>query len=156
VRVVNHYAKRVVLSLVRESQARLPGRTISTPLDAALLARSFIRDDPREHLIAIYLDTKHAPVGVHVVSIGSCSETSLAPRELFGPAMLCNAVGIVLAHNHPTGDPTPSTADEQSTQRMIEAGKLLGISVLDHVIIGADCYYAFSEGRKRNFPMMDS
>ncbi len=82
------------------------------------------------------LNTKNNITGINVVSIGSLNSSLVHPREVFKAAILGNAAAIILAHNHPSGDPSPSPEDLEITRRLVEAGKILGIEVLDHVIIG--------------------
>jgi DNA repair protein RadC len=86
--------------------------------------------------VAVLLDTKGQVIGVTTISIGDLSSALVHPREVFKPAVLANAASVLLAHNHPSGDPTPSSEDVSVTRRLAEAGALLGIDVLDHVVIG--------------------
>lgn len=134
--------RRVRLSLVRET-ADQP-YTLRTPDDVARLLRAFIGDDPRERVVAAYLDTKHRPVAVHEVSVGVADASDMHPREVFGPAVALAATALVVAHNHPSGDPAPSAEDRKITERLRQAGELLGIALLDHIIFGA-------EGRQFSF-----
>jgi DNA repair protein RadC len=82
------------------------------------------------------LDTKNRVIGLNLVSIGILDSTLVSPREVFKPALLANAASVIIAHNHPSGDPAPSPEDRRVTQTLSEAGKLLGVDVLDHVILG--------------------
>jgi DNA repair protein RadC len=84
------------------------------------------------------LDVKNQVIGIHTVSIGNLNSAIVSPREVFKAAILANAASIILGHNHPSGDTTPSPEDIQVTQVLFQAGKLLDIDVLDHVIIGED------------------
>jgi DNA repair protein RadC len=84
----------------------------------------------------VALNTKNKIVGIHVITIGGINQAFVEPREIFQQAILNNAVSIILFHNHPSGDPEPSKADIELTRKLEEAGKLLGIRVLDHIIIG--------------------
>ena len=86
--------------------------------------------------MVILLDRKNAPIGLNTVSIGSLTASVVHMREVFKPAILANAAAILCGHNHPSGDPTPSREDRALTQRLVEAGKLLGIAVLDHIVLG--------------------
>lgn len=95
---------------------------------------------PNEHFLVIAVNAKGEIIGYQVTSIGSLSEAPVSPRNVFQFALLCNASGICLIHNHPSGDPTPSPGDINTTQRLREAGDLLEIPVLDHVIIGEGTY----------------
>ena len=133
------------LSVVRERtdvryDARKPA---SNSLAADTLLRPFYAGVDREHFIVLLLDQKNRPIGVHTVAIGSLSAAIVHPREVFKAAILANASGIVLSHNHPSGDASPSGEDIAITKRVREAGDLLGIRVLDHLILGDDECYSF-------------
>ena len=86
--------------------------------------------------MVLMLDTKNRVIGINTVSVGILDSALVHPREVFKPAILCNASSIILAHNHPSGDPSPSFEDQRVTKRIKEAGDLLGIEVLDHVVVG--------------------
>jgi DNA repair protein RadC len=90
----------------------------------------------REHFIVAYLNRKGALNAVCTISIGGLHSSIVHPREVFKPAILTSSASVILIHNHPSGDPTPSREDVETTRRLIDAGKILGIEVLDHVIIG--------------------
>lgn len=105
---------------------------------------SFLRHETKEHFIALHLDGKNRIVCCDMVSTGSLSQSIVHPRELFKTALLSSAAAVILMHNHPTGDPTPSTEDLTITRRLQEAGDMIGIRVLDHIVIG-DSYYSFAE-----------
>src|SRR5262249_19479050 len=103
--------------------------------------------DPKTVLRHALLNQKNRVVGVNTVSIGSLTASVVHPREVFKPAILSNAAAIILAHNHPSGQPQPSQEDRVLTVRLVAAGKLLGISVLDHVVIGdgTSAYFSFAD-----------
>ncbi|SNB45488.1 DNA repair protein RadC [Geobacter sp. DSM 9736] len=103
-----------------------------------------LRHEAKEHFIALHLDGKNRIACLDRVSIGSLNQCVVHPREVFKTACLSNAAAILLIHNHPSGDPTPSREDMEITRRLTEAGELLGIKVLDHIIIG-DSYTSFAE-----------
>jgi DNA repair protein RadC len=126
---------------VREASA------LKTDVDVVKAFRRHIAKDPREHFVAIYLDSKHYPIGIHTVSIGTVNGTMVGPREVFAPAVALYAAAVIVAHNHPSGDPAPSSEDRLVTERLKEAGELLGIELLDHVILGSKGHYSFAEGR---------
>ena len=105
---------------------------------------SFLMHETKEHFIALHLDGKNRIVCCDMVSTGSLNQSIVHPRELFKTALLSSAAAVILLHNHPTGDPTPSTEDIEITRRLREAGDMIGIRVLDHIVIG-DSYYSFSE-----------
>lgn len=137
--------RRVRVSLVRE-QADRP-YAVRHAGDVVGLLRAFLGDDPRERFAVVYLDTKHRPIAVHDAHVGTCDSSPVHPREVFGPALSLAATSIVVAHNHPSGDPTPSANDRAVTDRLRQAGELLGIALLDHVVIGSERFYSFaSEG----------
>ncbi len=94
----------------------------------------------REHFIVAYLNRKGALNAICTVSIGGLHSSIVHPREVFKPAILTSSASVILIHNHPSGDPTPSREDIEVTNRLIEAGKILGIEVLDHIIIGVGNY----------------
>lgn len=110
--------------------------TISTPEDVVALCSPQLRGADREHFWALALNTKNQLVKMVEVSVGSLNASIVHPRELFRDAVRASAAAVVVVHNHPSGDPTPSGADIQLTRRLIKAGDVLGIEVLDHVIIG--------------------
>ena len=103
-----------------------------------------LRLEAKEHFIALHLDGKNRITCLDRVSVGSLNQSIVHPRELFKTACLSSAAAILLLHNHPTGDTTPSSEDLEITRRIKEAGDLLGIKVLDHIIIG-DSYLSFAE-----------
>lgn len=99
-----------------------------------------------EYLYMLALNTKGKPLGVFEISHGTVDSTFCNPREIFIKALLCGASGIVIVHNHPSGNTMPSKQDIESYDRLKEAGKLIGINVLDSVIVG-ESYYSFAENR---------
>jgi DNA repair protein RadC len=99
----------------------------------------------REHFMVVGLDAKHAVIGINTVSIGSVTMSIVHPREVFKPLVLMNASAVILAHNHPTGDVTPSQEDRALTRRLKDGGDLLGITVLDHVVLGEGRYHSFAD-----------
>ena len=131
----------VSIKMVREGSMLYNIRKISSPRDALDLGRQFIQDSDREELIACCLDTKNQPTSINVVSIGSLNSSIVHPREVFKVAILSNAASIILFHNHPSGDPTPSSEDINVTNRLKEVGKLIGIDVIDHIVIGSENSY---------------
>lgn len=120
--------------------------SIKSPDDAANVGKGFmcIHEEPEEYLYMICMNTKNKIIGVFEVSHGSVNSSIVSPREVFQKALLANAVSIIMMHNHPSGDPTPSKQDIEVTKRLVEAGNLLGVEVLDHIIIG-DHYSSLKE-----------
>ncbi|MCG8651249.1 MAG: DNA repair protein RadC [Pirellulales bacterium] len=96
------------------------------------------RDGVQEEFHTVTLDTKHKPIHTHRVTVGTLDASLVHPREVFRPAIRDAASAVILVHNHPSGDPTPSREDHQVTQRLTEAGQLLGITVLDHIIVAKE------------------
>ena len=117
---------------------------VTRPLDAARLASALLGDSSVEKVLALHLTTKNALIGVHVVSVGTLDGSLVHPRDVFKAACLSNAAGLILAHNHPSGDPTPSQDDRDLVARLRRAGELLGVDLLDSIIVtDTDRYYSF-------------
>jgi DNA repair protein RadC len=104
-----------------------------------------IKDATKEIFVAFYLNTKNEVIAREIIGIGILDAALIHPRELFRGAILHNAHSIILAHNHPSGDPTPSTQDIEVTNQMKQAGELLGITLLDHIIAGRNYYKSIKE-----------
>jgi DNA repair protein RadC len=139
--------RRYRLELVCESEADEPEEetVLRTSTDAARLLAPIFEGADREKFVVILLDAKHRAIGVNTVSIGSLTASIVAPREVFKPAVAGNSAALLLAHNHPSGDPAPSQADIDLTKRLREAGEVVGIRVLDHVILGDGKHYSFAD-----------
>jgi DNA repair protein RadC len=118
---------------------------VSTPQQAAAVLRPRIEDWSKEHFLAILLDARNRIVGIETVSVGSLSASIVHPREVFKPALLASAAGLLLAHNHPSGDPQPSPEDLAITRRLVDAGALLGIEVLDHLVFTPRAFVSMKE-----------
>ena len=131
---------------VCESPAVIGVETPECALDywqQALTGQSWF-DGEREMVVALMLNTRLRVLGHYLVSIGSMNESIVHPREVYRAAVAMGAHAVVLMHNHPSGDPTPSTADHNMTKQIKEAGEILRIRLLDHVIVGADGrHYSF-------------
>lgn len=104
-----------------------------------------LRDKKKEHFYALLLDTKNRIIAEELVSVGILDASIIHPREVFKSAIKASSNSVILVHNHPSGDCTPSKEDEEVTKILENAGDLLGINVLDHIIIGKDNYYSFKE-----------
>jgi DNA repair protein RadC len=109
---------------------------VTSPADAAALVAPRLAGLDREQCLLVTLDVKHRLLGLHTVSVGTADHTFMAPREIFRDALLAGASAIFLAHNHPSGDPTPSADDRQVTRRLAQAGATLGVDLLDHLVVG--------------------
>ncbi len=118
---------------------------LSGPREAAELFMEEMRYLKKEHFRAALLSVKNEVMSIENVSVGGISASPAHPREVFSPAILKGANSVILAHNHPSGDPEPSPADESLTRRLCEAGRTLGINVLDHIIIGDGRYTSMKE-----------
>lgn len=134
----------VKLSMVRDGAVLSDRKAVTNSADAVAIARAMIGGNDREEFVAMLLDAKCKVVAVHSVSVGSLSQAIVHPREVFKAAIVSNAAAMIVAHNHPSGDPTPSQEDRALTARLVAAGELIGIAVLDHVVIG-------EEGRSYSF-----
>jgi DNA repair protein RadC len=126
------------ITMVRESVDTEPGPALSTPDAVGSVLHAFLQPErlDREHFVVVLLDVRHHLIGIHTVSVGALTGSLVHPREVFKPAILGSAAGVVIAHNHPSGDPEPSAEDIAITRRMAAAGTLLGIEVVDHLVLG--------------------
>lgn len=132
---------------MKESLAYPSPVTIRDSQNAYRLLAPLFDGLDREHFMVVALDAKHAVIGINTVSIGSVTLSIVHPREVFKPLLLMNASAVILAHNHPSGDSTPSPEDRALTRRLKDGGELLGIAVLDHVVLGEDRYYSFADNQ---------
>lgn len=129
---------------------KLYGIKISSPEDVVTYYTAQLKYEQRECLLLLILDSKNRVLSEELLSIGTINASIADPREIFLSALRKNGVSILLLHNHPSGDPTPSKEDIVTTSRIIEAGKLLGISLNDHIIIGQNSYLSLrAEGYLR-------
>lgn len=140
-----YHIPQVKLMLVREGTVGAETRKITNSEEAAKLLSGYFEGHDREEFVVLLLDAKHHVRGIHTVSIGSLSMSIVHPRETFKAAIVSNASTVILAHNHPSGDPTPSKEDRELTARLKQCGELLGIPVLDHVIVGEGRHYSFAD-----------
>ncbi|MDX2253249.1 MAG: JAB domain-containing protein, partial [Nitrospira sp.] len=124
------------ICLVRERRARFRAKPISNSETCFKTFRSAFEGLDREHFAVITIDAKNNPIGFNVVAVGSLTLAIIHPREVFKLCVMQNAASVILAHNHVSGDPTPSNADLEITARLVDAGKILAIDVLDHLIFG--------------------
>jgi DNA repair protein RadC len=109
---------------------------ITTPEDAVPLLRPLLDGQDRECGVLMALDTRHRVIATAVISIGTAAHTFLAPREVYRDALTFGASAIIVAHNHPSGDATPSDDDREITRRLSRAGEMLGVELLDHLVLG--------------------
>lgn len=132
------------VELVREVGVgyAVPRQGINAAIAAGLVRSHIGNATDREHFVAVMLDCRMQVMGVSTVSIGSLDSCPVHARELFKPAILAGAFAVLIAHNHPSGDPTPSNQDIELTARMIAAGELLGIEIVDHLVISETRHYS--------------
>ena len=119
--------------------------SITSPEDGVALLMPRLRYESKEHFLVVLLNSKNKVLDVEQISEGSLNSSVVHPREVFAPAVLHHAAAILTAHNHPSGDPTPSKEDKDLTNTLVQAGKYMGIPVLDHIIIGDAKYFMFKE-----------
>lgn len=142
------HAKRVdivSLKMVKESSILYANRRIGTPDDAVELLKNLLEGSDREMLVVCCLSSKNEPTNISVVSIGSLNSSIVHPREVFKIAIMSNAASIIIGHNHPSADTTPSKEDINITERIKKAGDIIGIKLLDHIIIGDKNYLSLKE-----------
>jgi DNA repair protein RadC len=127
------------------TQRLQPGSLLNGSRDVFHHFHDRLRDERKEKMFAVLFDGKHKIIGERLISIGSLNISIVHPREIFKPAISASADSILLVHNHPSGDPAPSREDIYTTKRLVDCGKMVGISVLDHIIVGNGCYVSFIE-----------
>jgi DNA repair protein RadC len=153
---MKHYRAPVYrVALVRDGSltAEATRETADSPAVVAELVRKLIGDSPQEHLIAISIDARSKVIGLHEASRGTLSASLCHSREIFRTSILLNAAGLILSHNHPSGDCSPSPDDRETTRRLARASSIIGIQLLDHVIVttgpqpdgGQKSYFSFRE-----------
>ena len=135
----------VSLEMKKDRDLIVKSKNLSSPKDAYEIIRGFLENKDREYFMAIALDCKNNINHINTVSIGTLNTGLVHPREVFKFAILANAANIILAHNHPSGNPTPSKEDINITNRLVEGGKILGIEVIDHIIVGDDEYISLKQ-----------
>lgn len=148
---------RVLIDVVREPECH-PGAfsaSLKHARGAAELFRAYRESaqlpESKEAFLVLVLNAKHTTLCIDLVSIGSLQSSIVHPREVFRLAVVLAGAAIVVCHNHPSGDSAPSHEDSIVTERLVEAGRLLGIPCLDHLILGDDSFYSFTEGRALMF-----
>lgn len=120
-------------------------QSVTSPEDCVGLLMPILRYETHEKFVVIILNAKNKVLGIRQISEGSLSTAVVHPREVFQKAIMNHAAAIICAHNHPSGDPTPSKEDKDLTSTLAATGKILGIPVLDHVVVGDGLYYSFKE-----------
>nr|WP_294667990.1 DNA repair protein RadC [uncultured Blautia sp.] len=136
---IGELSKRMASAVAR------PGLSFNDPITIAKYYMEHLRHEEQEVLIVMLLDGKNHLIGEQTLSRGTVNATLITPREIFLEAMKFHAVSVILVHNHPSGDPTPSDDDIKVTERVYRSGELLGVRLLDHVVIGDHKYVSFRE-----------
>jgi DNA repair protein RadC len=126
------------------NSAPIASSKINSPADAVRLCNE-LQDKEKEYLVALYVNSRHAMIKKQVLSIGNLNTNIVDPREIFKHALRCNAYGVVLLHNHPSGEPEPSDEDIEITRLIADAGRLLNILLIDHVIISSNGFTSLNE-----------
>ncbi len=129
---------------IARSNRREPA-TIRSPEDAWHLLRPNLEALEHEELHALYMTRRNVVVALRPLTRGSDIQTIMDPRQVFRPAVQCGAAGVIIAHNHPSGDPTPSSTDISATHRLAAAGRVLGVELLDHLILGSGRFVSLSQ-----------
>ncbi len=132
----------------RYNQSKNNIKKISSAEDVFKLFHGKLKNKKQEHFYMLMLNTKNHIIAEELISKGVLDSVLLEPREVFRPAIRNSSSKIIIIHNHPSGDPTPSEEDLEITKRLMDAGKVLNIGVLDHIIIGNGSYWNFSSSRK--------
>lgn len=144
-------AKAAIIIAALELGRRIAGAeplsrdSITSPEDGVAILMPRLRYESKEHFLVVLLNSKNKVLDIEQISEGSLNSSVVHPREVFAPAVLHHAAAILTAHNHPSGDPTPSKEDKDLTNTLVQAGKYMGIPVLDHIIIGDAKYFSFKE-----------
>ena len=120
-------------------------QSITSPQRAAAIFMEQLRYRRKEHFMILLLNTKNHVISKEEISVGSLNASIVHPREIFNIPLRKSAASVILVHNHPSGDPSPSQEDLEVTRRLVEAGNILGIAIRDHLIIGDGCYFSFKE-----------
>lgn len=127
-----HLIREVAIRYIG-ARRRAPAK-ITCPEEVTQYLRRRIHDDAREHFVALYLDGRHRPIADSILSVGTATASLVHPREVFQPAIAIGACALLIGHNHPSGDVTPSSEDLEVTKRLADAGRVLGITLLDHIV----------------------
>jgi DNA repair protein RadC len=147
---ITHFVSAYRISLVRDERVKFSPQALYNPSDAQRHLQDMIRNmgqPDREQFCVLMLNAKNVVIGMNIVSIGGLSSASVHPREVLKPAILANAAALILGHNHPSGDLTPSASDKEVTKRIVQAASIIGITVHEHLIISMDedIYFSFAD-----------
>ncbi len=133
------------VQIVREGSVQAEDKHADSPGAIVAILRPMFEGMDREQFVVVMLNARSVVIGLNVVSIGTLTASLVHPRETFKAALIAGAAAIIIAHNHPSGDVTPSAEDKDATRRLVRAGELLGVPVLDHVIMGDSKHFSFKE-----------
>lgn len=137
---------RLVREVLKKTRRRpATGPSFSGAPDVFKYLKEALRDGQQEAFLALLLDVKNRVIRTEMIGLGTLDATIVHPREVFRPAIQASAAGVIAVHNHPSGDPEPSDEDLELTRRLAEAGRLVGIPLLDHIIVGADGFVSLAE-----------
>jgi len=128
-----------------ETYMEEPKQKVRSPKDVYALMYPKMREQKKEKFVTLYLDTKNQILKEELISVGSLNASIVHPREVFKSALMESSASVIMVHNHPSGDPSPSREDILVTEKLVEGGKLLGIDVLDHIIIGEGRYVSLKD-----------
>ena len=146
---MERYEKFFVSTILERKHVKETGKTykLDSPQSVALMTADHLnlKDCDKEHFVVACLSHKLTLNAICTISVGCLTCTIVHPREVFKPAILSSSSSIILIHNHPSGDPTPSKEDKDITDRLVKAGEILGIEVVDHIIVGDQGYISFRE-----------
>ena len=132
--------------LVRKGRVTTNSRTVSSPEDAFQILRDYLKGADREHFVGLFLDSANHLIGISTISVGILNSSLVHPREVFKLAYMMNAASVIVSHNHPSGNSEPSREDISMTKQLVEAGRILGIPLNDHLIITEQSgYVSFAE-----------
>lgn len=127
------------------SRVNAKARSLLSPVAVYEMLKPKIAHLKKEHFVLVSFDTRNKVIGIDTISVGTLNASLVHPRELFSIAIRRHAASVIIAHNHPSGDPDPSDEDIKVTKKLVEAGKLMGIVVLDHIVVSDTAFYSFSE-----------
>ena len=148
---MTNHIQIVSIKLIKEKKLTKYRDPITKPKDVAVIMRDLIAGKDREHFLVVGVDTKGYITHIEYAHIGTLSDTLIHNREIYKSAILSNSKSIIIGHNHPSGDVSPSRADLIVSERVESAGELLGIDMIDHIIVGEDTYYSLKEKQIKSF-----
>ena len=136
---------RIRIEMLRDEGGPFYREPVRGPADVFRLLAEESRRWDREHFLSLLLDGRHRVIGLDEVSVGTATAALVHPREVFKAAIVATACGIILIHNHPSGDPNPSQEDRDITARLKEAATLMGVPLLDHIVLGDKAFFSFAD-----------